>query len=464
MATTPPQRRLPVIVLVGCGLVAACLCLTGVAAGAYFYLRGRQATSAEPTIEYVLDASPRMDSPSSGGEPRIVVARGVLAEIVRTADPRLTAGLRVFGTGALPQGCEDTDLIVPLAASNQGEIEGTLGNVEASPESDSAVAQAMVGAIRDMASTDGPHSIVVVTGGADLCNPEAGELIRQEAQRAGIELRLFVIGFEVPPDEVEAVKAFVELIPGATYTDAPQAEALRSALAGIQTEVDRMAEEALAPRPEPGGFTSAHACDHPYFPLRTGATWTYAATDGTLTWNVTSAGGSAESASATMGFSFPGGTTTVHWGCGAEGITSYDFGSFSGAGFDDAISFEIVDASGAWFPDPERMVPGYSWSNEYTMNVASAFEGASFSMSSATSQSWTVTGIETVSFGGEERNALRIDGTSTTTTTAADLPIPIPTMTSSETFWMVEGVGIVRFSTSGEGYSSSGELTSYSIP
>jgi hypothetical protein len=453
-----------VIILIGCGVVAACLCLAGAAAGAYTYFRGRGGASAQPTIEYVLDASPRMESPSSSGEPRIVVARGVLGEIVRTADPRLTAGLRVFGTGALPQGCEDTDLVVPLAASNQGEIEGTLGEVEAAPESDSAVAQAMVGAIRDMASTDGPHSIVVVTGGADLCNPEAGELIRQEAERAGIELRMFVVGFEVPPDEVDAVKAFVELIPGATYTDAPQAAALRTVLAGIQTEVDLMAEEAFEPRPEPGGYASAHACDHPYFPLRTGATWSYSSSDGPMTWNVTSASGSAASASATMGFSFSDFTSTVHWGCGPEGITSYDFGSFSGAGFDDAVSFEVVDSSGSWFPAPELMVPGYSWSNAYTINVASDFEGVSFNMSTATSQSWTVTGRETVSFGGEERDALRIDGTSTTTTTAADFPIPIPTMTNNETFWMVEGVGIVRFSNSGEGYSSTAELTSYSIP
>jgi hypothetical protein len=165
-----------------------------------------------------------------------------------------------------------------------------------------------------------------------------------------------------------------------------------------------------------------------------------------------------------MEFSVPEVTTTVHWGCGPGGITSYDFGSFSGTGFDDAFSFEVVDSSGAWFPDPDLMVPGYSWSNNYTMNMTTAFEGASFSVSSATSQSWTVTGRETASFGGEERDALRIDGTVTTTTTAADLPVPIPTMTYSETFWMVEGVGIVRFSTSGEGFSSSAELTGYSIP
>lgn len=466
MSTNSPQRRWPVVVLVACGVVLVCLCLAGAAGGAYFYFRGRGGTSAEPTIEYILDASPRMESPSSAGEPRIVVARGVLGEIVRTADPRLTAGLRVFGTGAQPQGCEDTDLIVPLAASNQGAIEGTLADVEAAPESDSAVAQAMVAAIRDMAATDGPHSIVVVTGGADSCNPEAGELIRQEADRAGIELRTFVIGFEVPPDEVEAVKALVDLIPGATYTDAPDLQALQTALAGVQEEVDQMAAEAFepAPEPEPGGFISQHACDNPYFPLRTGATWTYAGTEGTLTWVVTSAGGTADSASATMDFSFPEGSTTVHWGCGADGINSYDFGSFSGAEFGEILSFEVVDSSGAWFPEADLMVPGYSWGNDYTMNMTSSMEGASFSVSAATSQSWTVTGVETVSFAGGAHDAVRIDGTSTTTVTAADLPIPIPAITSNMTFWMVEGVGIVRYTSSGEGYTSSGELTSYSIP
>jgi hypothetical protein len=453
-----------VIILIGCGVVAACLCLAGAAAGAYSYFRGRGGASAQPTIEYVLDASPRMESPSSGGEPRIVVARGVLGEIVRTADPRLTAGLRVFGTGALPQGCEDTDLVVPLAASNQGAIEGSLGNVEAAPESDSALAQAMVGAIRDMASTDGPHSIVVVTGGADLCNPEAGELIRLEADRAGIELRMFVIGFEVPPDEVDAVKAFVELIPGATYTDAPQPAALRTALAGIQTEVDLMAEEAFEPRPEPGGYASAHACDHPYLPLRTGASWSYASTEGAYTWSVTSASGSAEAASATMDFSVPELTTTVHWGCGPEGITSYDFGSFSGAGFDYAISFEVIDSAGSWLPAPELMVPGYSWSNDYTTVATTSAEGFSAETTATTSESWTVAGFGTVAIPAGTFDALRIDGTATTTVTSSSFGIAIPPSTWSRSFWLVEGVGIVRYTTSVEGYSSSAELTAYSLP
>jgi hypothetical protein len=358
--------------------------------------------------------------------------------------------LRVFGTGALPQGCEDTDLVVPLAASNQGEIEGTLGEVEAAPESDSAVAQAMVGAIRDMASTDGPHSIA--SSAADLCNPGGRRADCQEAERADRPPPSSSAS-EVPP-MASPSRHSVELIPGATYTT-HQPAALRSA-PGIQTVLID------------GGSVGQTGAGRFYLPTPvtirtfrlTGAIWTIPLRR-TLT-GMTSAGARL-SHFGHDGFLFPGHDDRP-LGLRPEGITSYDFGSFSGAGFEDVMSFEVVDSSGAWFPAADLMVPGYSWGNDYTMNIASAFEGASFSMSAATSQSWTVTGMETVSFGGEERDALRIDGTSTTTTTAAGLPIPIPTMTNSETFWLVEGVGIVRFSNSGEGYSSTGEMTSYSIP
>lgn len=461
MSEATPKRRWPVILLVGCALVVLCLCIVAAAGAAYSYFRGQKGSAAEPTIEYILDASPRMESQSSGGDTRIGVARGVLAEIVRTADPRLTAGLRVFGTGALPQGCQDTDLVVPLAAANQGAIEGKLGGIESAPESNSPVAQTMVAAIRDMASTDGPHSIVMVTGGADTCNPEAGELVRQEAGRAGIELRVFVVGFEVPEDEIEAVKAFVELIPGATYADAPQAAALRSVLAEIQTEVDRMAVEAF--EPETGGRAGANACDHPYLPLRPGASWSFDSSEGGLTWSVTSAGGSAESASATMAFSIPEATFTVNWICTSAGITSYDFGNVTSSAFGGVLTMDVVSSSGSWLPPAESLVPGYSWSNDYTTVVSSSFEGVSMDITTTTSEAWTVAGMETISVPAGTFDALRIDGTSTTESSGF-MGVSLPPSTTSQTFWLVEGVGIVRYTTSSEGYSGHGDLTSYSVP
>jgi hypothetical protein len=383
-----------------------------------------------------------------------------MAEIVRTADPRLTAGLRVFGTGAQQQGCQDTDLVVPFATANQERIEGRLGGLEADPDSDSPLTQAMVAAIRDMASTDGPHSMLVVTGGADNCDPEAAELIRQEADRAGIELRVFVVGFEVPLDEIEAVKALVELIPGATYVDAPEAASLREALFRIQAEVDQMVTEAV--EAGPSERTAATACDHPYMPLRAGASWSYAGNEGSQTWSITSAGGSANTATATMDIAAPSVNLTIHWTCDPSGINSYDFGNLSVLDFGEVTKMDVVDSSGTWLPSAENLTPGSSWSNEYTTVISVSIEGISVDMTTTTSESWTVTGMETVVVPAGSFDALRINGTSITT--ISGMMVAMPAFSSSESYWFAEGVGIVRYTTQSQDYSGSSELTAYSVP
>ncbi len=460
MAATPtPQRRWPLYVAIGCALVLVCVCAAAAAVGAYNYVRSRRAAAVEPTVEYILDASPRMQTASTGGDTRLAAARGVLADIVRTADPRLTAGLRVFGTGALPQGCQDTDLLVPFAPANQDAIEGSLGGVAAAPQSDSPVAEAMISAIKDMASTAGPHSIVVVTGGADSCNPESGALIQQEAERAGIGLKVFVIGFEVPPDEVEAVRAMVDLVPGATYLDAPDPASLRRQLSQVQTDVNRRAEEAIGgASPTSAPRAAATACDHPYFPLRSGASWTYSTSEGSMTWSV----GGASGGSATISISAAGFNFDTHWTCTSAGVVSYDF-NLSPSDFGADVSLVVTDTSGRWLPSADEMVPGASWSNGYTTHVTSSVGGVSFDLTFTTNETFSVTGIETVSVPAGTFEAVRVDGSSTTTSSGS-LPVPIPDSSNQFTYWYAEGVGIVRYVYSSEGYSGGGDLTAYSVP
>src|SRR5205085_3646978 len=108
---------------------------------------------------------------------RLSVAQAVLAEIVRPAAPSLTAGLRVFGGGSQPEACQDTQLVVPLARASQAQIANQLGTVKAGPAAGSAIAEAMVAAIRDLSATTSPHTLVVVTGGADSCSAEASQMI-----------------------------------------------------------------------------------------------------------------------------------------------------------------------------------------------------------------------------------------------------------------------------------------------
>ena len=235
-ASTASTSRLA---LGGLAVLFVCLCL-GIAGGAAWgYLNGR-APAAEPAVEYVLDASPRMSvAGAAGEETRLVTARAVLAEIVRPADGAVSAALRVFGNGAVPEACRDTELLVPLAPANQSRISDVLGGVQAGLAADAAVAESMIAAIRDLSAVRGPHTLVVVTGGQDSCNPEAGLLIAQEADKAGIELETFVIGYQAPADEAEAIRGMVaESGGGGVYLDAHDKIGLHKILEVIQKHVD----------------------------------------------------------------------------------------------------------------------------------------------------------------------------------------------------------------------------------
>lgn len=456
----PPKDRRRLIAVVGFAVVGLCLCV-GVAVAAFFIVRSLPGRGAQPTTEYILDASPRMSSKSSGGDTRIGIARGVLGEIVRTADPRLTAGLRVFGTGVESEGCQDTNLLVPLAVSNQVKIAEGLGGITPAPESDSPLAEAMIAAIRDVAETKGPHSLIVVTGGADSCNPESGELIRREAERAGVELKMFVVGLDVPPEEAEAIRAIVALIPGATYKDAAGATELRSALTAIQAEVNRQAEEDSAE--EPPAERSETACDHPYFPLRTGSSWTYSTTEGAVTWSTGSVGGTADSAEATMAISIPELTMTATWNCTSEGIVSYDFGTISIAGMGEIVSMDVTDASGVFLPAASLLAPGYSWSSRYSLAMRVMVEGTALDTTMSAAESWSAVGMETVTVPAGTFEALRVEG-SETISMSGFMGMGGVDVAVNSTYWYARGVGIVRHTSASGGHTSVGELTSYTVP
>ncbi len=484
MTAQPSSARRPsTVILIGCAALLIVLCCAAVAGGiAYFVLRRGPIVQAQPAVEYILDASPRMQQPSEGGT-RLSVARGVLAEIIRPSDPQLTAGLRVFGTGALPVACSDTDLLVPLAPASQGEISDSLLGLDAGSSSEAAMVEAMIAAIRDLSSTGGPHTLVVVTGGYDSCNPEASQLVNQEAERAGITLETYVVGYQVSDEDAAAIKGFVEDIPGGEFRSAEDSDALRSVLSDIQGRAERPgalsflppgilpnrvvpssgeAEATLAPTSGSGGSTSQTACDHPYFPIRQGASWTYSSNFGDQNWSVTSVSGDLNSATATMEMAFQEGTVTYTWNCGAEGVVSFDFGTMGlpTSGFTSDIT--ITSNSGAILPPPDQLVPGASWSNTFTEEVHTGAAGVEFNMTMEAAETYTATGFETITTGAGTFDALRIDGSGTFTTNsdvAGSFTIDV-----QSTYWLAEGVGFVRFETSAEDVSSVSELTGYSIP
>jgi hypothetical protein len=392
------RRRNTVIIFVVVLLLIACLGAGGV--GAYFLTRGDQSADEEPAVAYILDTSPRMSLAAEQGT-RMSVAQAIMAEVVRPTDPELMAGLRVFGSDAIAQACDDTELIVPFATDNQAAIADSLRRLAVGGSAESALAQSMIAAIRDLNDVAGPQFIVVVTGGEDSCNPQADDLVAAEAERAGIDLQTYVVGFMVSEQQAVALKTLAEKAGSGAYYNAPDAAALRVALLDIQSRIERggglsaVADEPVAESDEPepttapaeptaatdgatGGYVSQTACDHPYFPLREGAHWDYSYDGIPATWDVTSVTGDLEAATATVVIETEGVGITYTWDCGADGIFYYQSGVFDISELGGSFEAQLTSHTGSPLPPPEAFVPGASWTSAYTMTMSFEVEGVGF--------------------------------------------------------------------------------------
>lgn len=442
----------------GCVLVALCACIVAAGIAGVLYYRSTRLVAAEPAAEYILDASPRMDLPTAGGT-RLAVARGVLAEIIRPAEASVTAGLRVFGSGANTEACRDTNLIVALAPASQALIADQLLGLSTGKAADAALAEAMIAAIKDLAAKKGPHSLVVVTGGQDSCNPEAGQLIAQEATRAGIQLQTFVIGFEVPESESVAIKGLVDPASGGQYIDAPDEASLRAAVQKIQNQIDRPATQS-----QHGNYASQTACDHPYFPLRPGNTWTYQGQDTTMTWTVNNVTGDLSNATADMTMDIgQNATFNLQWSCSASGIDSYEFGTLAMAGLGNMGKYSVRSHSGAFLLPPDQLTPGATWDNAYTIDFTIDTGGVgTFTSTVDAADSYIAGVVESITTAAGTFDALRVDSTGTTTTTTTG-GVGGGTFNTANTFWYQYGVGLAKFTSTSDSSTSTTELVSYSV-
>jgi hypothetical protein len=514
-AASPRKRSALPYLAAGCGLFGLCLLCAAIAGAGYIFYQQRSVASVSaPSVEYILDATKRMALQADGeNDTRLNVARGVLAEIVRPSDPAVTAGLRVFGSGAQLAACSDTALVVPLAPASQTQISTHLLSITTGVNSDAAMSQAMIAAIRDLAALKGKHTLVVVTGGADSCNPQASALIAAEAQKAGIDLKLFVIGFQVSSGDGDAIKGVIDAS-GGNYIEADSKVQLAEVIGSIQQYVQDQtttnpanvlstaaaavgtqhvivaatlpaagtaipgststpasettpaanstpAAGATPQATQGGGSTSAGqtACDHPYFPMRPGATWTFSTDSGPMTWAVSGVTGDQNAASAVMDFRTDKISGTYNWQCGADGIQSYDFGNLTGAG--STVSIKVTQHSGTWLLPEAQLIPGATWDNTYTIEAAASSSGGS-TVTESVSEHFTVVGTEPHDVAGKTMEALHIDTTSSIQ--VQGLGGVGTTISTSATYLLVRGIGPVLFSSVFENTKSVSTLTSYSIP
>jgi hypothetical protein len=159
-------------------------------------------------------------------------------------------------------------------------------------------------------------------------------------------------------------------------------EAEESILLALESEES---DETLALFPD----APQTACDHPYLPLRAGATWHFVdeANRTTIEWTVTEVNGNEGDADATMNVRVDVPTSVqpiffnYYWRCSAaQGLTSFEYvamGTSTGDG-NFSMTMNKYDGDGVLFPPADSMVPGATWGltvlGNFTMLIGADLE------------------------------------------------------------------------------------------
>jgi hypothetical protein len=235
--------------------------------------------------------------------------------------------------------------------------------------------------------------------------------------------------------------------PPATATETPTATTAPSATA---------ASTATATTPPSATPDPLHtACDHPYWPLRVGATWVSKSGEVVFTSTVTAVTGDLEEAEATYEVRYSTGSIqTTQLFCDKDGIAYGD----SNSRFPDGRTGtkKIVSKTGQSLIAPDKLVDGAEWDWSQTADYSTpVYDNGVFTRQSdyqnVASQSCTVTGPQTVTVTVGTFQAFHADCTGTNVSTAPNTPSATYPFNSQLDYAL--GVGLV-----------SNNLISYTIP
>lgn len=215
----------------------------------------------------------------------------------------------------------------------------------------------------------------------------------------------------------------------------------------------------------------ADACANQYYPVREGATWSYASTGSTVgnysfTDTITAVRGDGFTLSTQSG----GVTRTQEWACRAEGLLALQLGGAPAAMLNAQqmqLELQLQDATGVTFPG--RINAGDQWQHHLNVTGSIEFMGQQGTAEGNAQNNFTAVGIEsvTVPAGTFEAMKIQVETRIRFDVSYQGLSVPV-TFTATYDYWFVEGVGWVRASGTGElagaSFTDTIELQSYSIP
>ena len=228
-----------------------------------------------------------------------------------------------------------------------------------------------------------------------------------------------------------------------------------------------------APVTSGGGMPVAGAglCANAYYPVREGATWTYASTgsvagDYSFTDTITAV----REDGFTLTSQFKDLTRTQEWACKPEGLVALQLGGTSAATLNTdnmQASFDVNNVNGVTYP--AEIKPGDTWQHTLEFTAKMTVAGQGMDATGDAKSNFQAVGVESVTVPAGTFDALKvhIDTTININGNFNGVSFPV-TVSSPYDYWFVQGVGWVKASgtgnVSGQSFSETIELQSYNIP
>jgi len=188
-------------------------------------------SAATGAVELILDASGSMLQRMEGRR-RIDIAHDALEQLALETLPEGTPfAFRAFG---LEQDACRTELIVPLGPLDRESAAKAITDVPAINLAKTAIADSLIAAGHDLADSQPPRVIVLVTDGEETCEGDPQAAIAQ-LRESGLDARINIVGFAIDDEALAETFSAWANAGGGTYFDARGAAALEAAIADALT-------------------------------------------------------------------------------------------------------------------------------------------------------------------------------------------------------------------------------------
>lgn len=224
--------------------------------------------------------------------------------------------------------------------------------------------------------------------------------------------------------------------------------------------------ENVASTPESTTNTTVGACANPYLPVVVGATWNYKLT-GSTTDTYTRSIIAADASSFTDQDVFGTGVTRQgKWNCENGNLTALNPTSGNSASVNTenvSVDFQTTEFSGVSLPGVINI--GDTWTQTTTLEGTETINGTQMPAKNQFSNTCTAAGTESVTVEAGTFDALRVECQTVMNITITMNESPIETAVNlNTTNWYAEKIGLLKTVSTGEGFDSTTELTSYNIP